>query len=131
MSENSANKRNSYFNRRRNNKIKNRYDPEDSSARGGSNYQRLLFNSSKSDFRNYTSQMNPIILKYINGGQVEPNLLPWLERSGTILLAKHGNSAKFFTGGEAYTREVPPAKVFNNRNDPTVVMRKHQGIVQT
>lgn len=124
MSENSANKRNNYFNRKRNNKNKNRNDPDDSSAKGGSNYQRLLSNSSKSDSRNYTSQMNPIILKYVNGGQ-EPNLLPWLERSGTILLAKYGNSAKFFTG-EAYTREVPPANVYNKRNDPSGVMRKLQ-----
>ena len=76
MSENSANKRNNYFNRKRNNKNKNRNDPDDSSARGGSNYQRLLSNSSKSDSRNYTSQMNPIILKYVNGGKGEPNLLP-------------------------------------------------------
>ena len=70
--------------------------------------------------------MNPVILKYVNGGLGEPNHIPWLERSsGTILLAKYGNSAKFFNG-EAYTREVPPAKVFNNRNDPTGVMRKLQ-----
>jgi len=73
MSENSANKRNNYFIRKRNNKNKIRNDPDDSS----SNYQRLLSNSSKSDSRNYTSQMNPIILKYVNGGKGEPNLLPY------------------------------------------------------
>ena len=72
MSENSANKRNNYFIRKRNNKNKIRNDPDDSS----SNYQCLLSNSSKSDSRNYTSQMNPIILKYVNGGKGEPNLLP-------------------------------------------------------
>ena len=125
MSENSANKRNNYFNRKRNNKNKNRNDSDDSAARGVSNYQRLLSNSSKPDSRNYTSQMNPIILKYVNGGQGEPNLLPWLERSGTILLAKYGNSAKFFTG-EPYKREVPPTNVFNKTNDPSGVKRKLQ-----
>ena len=119
-----ANKRSNYFNRKRNNKYKNRSDSDDSIARGGSNYQRLLSNSSsKSESRNFTSQSNPIILKYANGE--ETNLLPWLERTGTILLARYGNSAKFFTG-EAYKRERPSATLYDAANDPTGIKRKLQ-----
>ena len=122
MSEH-ANKRNNYFNRKRSYKNKNRGDSEDNS-RGSSNYQRLVSNSSnKSESGKLNPQSNPIILKYVNGG--ETNLLPWLERTGTILLARYGNSAKFFTG-EAYKRERPPTAVYDHATDPSGIARKLQ-----
>ena len=120
-----ANKRSNYFNRKRNNKNKNISDSDDSSARGGSNYQRLLSNSSsKTDSKNYTSQLTPIILQYMNAGG-DTNVLPWVDRTGTILLAKYGNSAKFFSG-EAYNRERPSVNVYDGTNDPSGILRKLQ-----
>ena len=118
-----ANKRSNYFNRKRNNKVKFRNDP-DENPRSQSNYQRLqLNNSSKTESKNFTPQSNPIILKYVNGG--ETNLLPWLERTGTILLARYGNAAKFFNGS-AYKQEVPPQEVHDNITDPSGIKRKVQ-----
>jgi len=122
MSEH-ANKRKNYFNRKGSYKNKNRGDSEDNS-RGSTNYQRLVSNSSnKSESNKFNPQSNPIILKYVNGG--ETNLLPWLERTGTILLARYGNSAKFFTG-EAYKRERPPTAVYDHATDPSGIARKLQ-----
>ena len=109
-----------YFKRKRYNKNKN---DSDESIRSSSNYQRLLSNSSKSESKNYTSQNNPVILKYANGG--ETNLLTWLERIGTILIARYGNSAKF-VNGEAYKRKLPSLDVYDNVSDPSGVLRKVQ-----
>ena len=68
MSEH-ANKRNNYFNRKRSYKNKNRGDSEDNS-RGSTNYQRLVSNSSnKSESNKFNPQSNPIILKYVTGGE--------------------------------------------------------------
>ncbi len=62
MSENSANKRNNYFNRKKHiNTIRNdSYNGYRSSS--ASNYQRLLSNSSKTDSKNFSSQLICIIL---------------------------------------------------------------------
>ena len=125
MSENSANKKNNYFNRKKHkNKIKNDSD-NGSRSSSASNYQRLLSNSSKTDSKNYTSQLIPIILQYMNAGG-DTNVLPWVDRTGTILLAKYGNSAKFFFG-EAYKREKRPTlNVYDEANDPSGILRKMQ-----
>jgi hypothetical protein len=85
MSENSANKRNNYFNRKKHkNKIRNDSD-NGSRSSSASNYQRLLSNSSKNDSKNYTTQLIPIILQYMNAGG-DTNVLPWVDRTGTIQL---------------------------------------------
>ena len=124
MSDNSANKRNNYFNRKKHkNKIRNDTD-NGSHSSSASNYQRLLSNSSKTDSKNYTSQLIPIILQYMNAGG-DTNVLPWVDRTGTILLAKYGNSAKFFSG-EAYKRVSPSVNVYDETNDPSGILRKLQ-----
>ena len=56
----------------------------------------------------------------------DTNVLPWVDRTGTILLAKYGNSAKFFFG-EAYKREKRPTlNVYDEANDPSGILRKMQ-----
>jgi hypothetical protein len=124
MSENSANKRNNYFNRKKHkNKIINDTD-NGSRSSSASNYQCLLSNSSKTDSKNCTSQLIPIILQYMNAGG-DTNVLPWFDRTGTILLEKYGKSAKFFSG-EAYKRVSPPVNVYDETNDPSGILRKLQ-----
>jgi hypothetical protein len=57
----------------------------------------------------------------------DTNVMPWIDRTGTILLAKYGNSAKFFFG-EAYKRERPTLNVYGKANDPSGILRKMQEI---
>ena len=116
-----ANKRSNYFNRKRNNKNRNRNDSDNGSSSNATNYQRLLSNSSKIDSKNYTSQLTPIILQY----RGDTNVLPWVDRTGTILLAKYGNSAKFFFG-DAYKRDRPTLNVYDETNDPSGILRLPQ-----
>ena len=124
MSENSANKRNHYFNRKKKNRNRNDSD-NGSRSSNASNYQRLLSNSSSNiGSKNYTSQLTPIILQRTSAGG-DTNVLPWVDRTGTILLAKYGNSAKFFSG-EAYKRDRPTLNVYDEVNDPSGVLRKMQ-----
>jgi len=125
MSENSANKRNHYFNRKKKNRNRNDSD-NGSRSSNASNYQRLLSNSSSNniDSKNFTSQLTPIILQRTSAGG-DTNVLPWVDRTGTILLAKYGNSAKFFSG-EAYKRDRPTLNVYDEVNDPSGVLRKMQ-----
>ena len=124
MSENSTNKRNHYFNRKKKNRNRNDSD-NGSRSSNASNYQRLLSNSSSNiDSKNFTSQLTPIILQRTSAGG-DTNVLPWVDRTGTILLAKYGNSAKFFSG-EAYKRDRPTLNVYDEVNDPSGVLRKMQ-----
>ena len=117
-------KKNNYFNRKKHkNKIKKDTD-NGSRSSSASNYQLLLSNSSKTDSKNYTPQLIPIILQYMNAGG-DTNVLPRVDRTGTILLAKYGNSAKFFSG-EAYKRVRPPVHAYDETNDPSGILRKLQ-----
>lgn len=119
-SNNSNNKRRNYFNRK-NNKNKNINERHNSSS-NSTNYQRLISNNSKSESQNFTPQSEPIILKYVTGG--ETNLLPWLERTGTILLARYGNTADFFSTGVPYEPKTPAVKKFDSTNDPSGLKKK-------
>ena len=124
MSENYEHKRSIYLNRKKHkNKIGNDTD-NGSRSSSASYYQRLLSNSSKTDPKNYTSQLIPIILQYMNA-RGDTNVLPWVDRTGTIILPKYGNSAKFFSG-EAYKRGSPPVNVYDETNDPSGILRKLQ-----
>jgi hypothetical protein len=55
----------------------------------------------------------------------DTNLLPWVDRTGEILLAKYGNSVKFLSG-EAYKRVRPPVNVYDETNDLSGILRKLQ-----